>query len=205
MENRKRWSNICCLCFMFGCQREITVVPLAMRKSGKHFVKVIDSPCGLSIQLGLRDVGFLGRKDRQERSLLGTRILMWTSHYTSKTSTKFKMLPHWGSQVSLRYKFSHPQAFEEEAAGGKSRNTSKVPARNWWGKVNLQAALLVLWAPRPQAWTVWTKRLFSLTFCFSFWNLPVGSRVLSESLCPLSLNWESLARQWLKLHVLMSY
>lgn len=55
---------------MFGCQREITVVPLAMRKSGKHFVKVIDSPCGLSIQLGLRDVGFLGRKDRQEKKFI---------------------------------------------------------------------------------------------------------------------------------------
>ena len=72
----------------------MTVVPLAMRKSGKHFVKVTDSLCGLSIQLGLRDVGFLGRKDSQERSLLGTRILMWASHYTSKTSTKFKMLLH---------------------------------------------------------------------------------------------------------------
>lgn len=158
---------------MSGCQREITVVPLAMRKSGKHFVKVTESPCGLSIQPGLRDVGFLGMKDRQERSLLGTRILMWTNHDSSKTSTKFKMLLHWGSQVSLRYKFSHPQAFEEEATGGKSINTSKVPALNCWGKGNLQVALLtVLWAPRPQAWTALNKRALLIPFRFSVWNLP---------------------------------
>lgn len=72
--------------------------------------------------------------------------------------------------MSVRYKLSHPLAFEEEATRGQIKKHIKVPALNFWGKVKLQAALLiVLWALRPQPEDCLEhKGLFSLTFCFSF-------------------------------------
>lgn len=72
---------------------------------------------------------------------------------------------------------------------GQNKEHIKVPALNCWGKVKLQVVLLiVLWVLRPQpVHCLEYKGLFSLTFCFSFWNLPVGSRVLSMSLNPYPL------------------
>lgn len=132
--------------------------------------------------LVISNVWLLGRKQRG-KNFTGAGILICTSHYTSKMSTKFETLLHWGSHVAVRYKLSHPQAFEEEAIGGKSRNTSKclpeLPGKGETASGSVNSALCA----RPQLVDCpQHKGLSSLTFCYSFWNLPVGSRVLSMSL-----------------------
>lgn len=79
------------------------------------------------------------------------------------------MLLHRGSHVRVRYKLSHPQAFEEEATGGKPGNI-KVPALDCWGKVKLQVALLIVFCvrrPQPVDW-LQHKGLFSLTSASPF-------------------------------------
>lgn len=71
--------------------------------------------------------------------------------------------------MCVRYKLSRPQAFEEEATGGKPGNI-KVPALDCQGKVQLQVALLiVLCALRPQPVDCLEhKGLFSLTSASPF-------------------------------------
>lgn len=72
----------------------------------------------------------LGNTARKE--VFGGRNLICRSHHTSKRNTKLEMLLHRGSHVAVRGKLSHPQAFEEEATGGISRQTSKcLPGVAW--------------------------------------------------------------------------
>lgn len=72
---------------------------------------------------------------------------------------------------------------------GQIKKHIKVTSLNCQGKVKLQVALLiVLCGPRPLPGDCLEyKGFFSLTFCFFFWNLPVGNRLLSMSLHPYSI------------------
>lgn len=113
---------------------------------------------------------------------------MYKATALQRQAPNSERLLRWGLQVSVRHKLSHPpQAFEERATRRQIKDDIKVPALNCWEKVNLQVALLAaLCALRPQPEDCLEhKGLLSLTFCFSFRSLPVGSRPL-PSACVLT-------------------
>lgn len=94
---------------------------------------------------------------------------MCTSHYTSKSSTKFEMLLHRGSLESVRYKLSRPQAFEEEATGGKSRNTSKrLPRIAGKGETPSGSANSALCAEATASGLLGTQRALLINFLLLF-------------------------------------
>lgn len=89
--------------------------------------------------------------------------------------------------VCVRYKLSHPQAFEEEATGGKPGNI-KVTALACWGRWKARGSVnRALCAEATASGLPATQRAPLINFCFSFGNMPVDGRVLSMSLYPSSL------------------
>jgi hypothetical protein len=115
---------------------------------------------------------------------------LWGQEFNMQKPPHFKVEYQIGNVAALRFTCACERqalpssSFWRGGNRGQIKTHIKVPSQNCLGKVKLQVAVvIVLCAPRPQPVDCLEhKGLFSLTSCFSFWNLPVGCRVLSMSL-----------------------